>query len=167
MSASASRDSLGRARSKREPVDVAEKKPEDKRLDKLMGVRHQRLDRLERERLDARQAWRDARARLRQAKCSWRDAMQQAQQYWQEARTSFFQMTITSGKFRQSKAAYDRMKENAALQRLAARELVASCRDGGHVFFAAHQVLADARRQQEKLSILRDELRSLAQQAED
>ncbi|PFH10315.1 hypothetical protein BCF11_2733 [Collimonas sp. PA-H2] len=167
MSMGASRDSLGRLRARREPIDVAEKRPEDKRLDKLMGVRRQRLDRLERERLDARQTWRDSRARLHQAKRGWRAALQEAQQYWRQARSSFFQMAITSGKFRQSKAAYDRMKQSASLQRLAACQLATSCKDDGRAFFAAHQVLADARRQQEKLTILRDELRASGKPVEE
>ena len=167
MSMGASRDSLGRLRARREPIDVAEKRLKDKRLDKLMGVRRQRLDRLERERLDARQAWRDSRARLHLAKRGWRSAVLEAQQYWQQVRSGFFQMTITSGKFRQSKEAYDRMKQNASLQRLEACRQARSSREDGRAYFAAHQVLADARRQQEKLTILRDELRASGKPVEE
>ncbi|MFC5474014.1 hypothetical protein [Paraherbaspirillum soli] len=159
MSARQSCDSMGRKRSKREPIDVAEKKKEDKSLDKLIGVRRQRLDRLEFERIEARQQWRQQRTRLRQEKQGWSDAVAQAQDYWQQARAGFFKMATSSGQFRQSKAVYERLKQSAALLRQQARQTVAVCRSAGRTFFDANRHLSEARRQLEKLSILRDEIR--------
>ncbi|AIY39670.1 hypothetical protein LT85_0510 [Collimonas arenae] len=151
---------MGRKRSKRELIDVAERKKEDKSLDKLIAVRRQRLDRMEFERLEARQQWRQQRARLRQEKQGWSDAVAQAQAYWQQARAGFFKMTTSSGQFRQSKAVYERLQQAAALLLQQAWQTVAACRVAGRAFFDANQQLSEARRQLEKLSILRDEIRS-------
>lgn len=159
-------DSMGCKRSKREPVDVVEKKKEDKSLDKLIGVRHQRLDRLEFERIEARQQWRQQRTLLRQEKQGWSDAVAAAQDYWQQARAGFFKMATSSGQFRQSKAVYERLKQATALLRQQARRTVTVCRAAGRAFFDANQQLSEARRQLEKLSILRDEIRA-QQPAED
>lgn len=157
---------FGLPRSKREPVEVAERKPEDKRLDKLLGVRKQRLDRLERERKEAREAWKTARAELREAKLRWREAVQGTKDFWAAARKDFLAMHTTSGQYQQAKAVYERMKQAAADERLHCLESLKKCKDRRNAFFAARQCVLTANRQQEKLSFMRDELRRLNQQEE-
>jgi hypothetical protein len=166
MNGRAGTDSFGRTRSKREPVEVLEPKKQDRSLDKLINVRKQRLNRLERERTEALEAWRNARIALRAAKEAWREALAAANANWQEARARFFKMSTTSGKFRQEKAIYERMKEVAAQLRLQAQESVRPCREAGHHFFEAKERILEANRQQEKLGILRDELLRLSIQEE-
>ncbi|WEF32227.1 hypothetical protein [Pseudoduganella chitinolytica] len=58
---------IGR-RAKREVVDVPEPRRPDQSLARLLHVRKQRLGRLERERNEARQQWRQARTVLRERK---------------------------------------------------------------------------------------------------
>lgn len=157
---------FGSPRSKREPIEVAERKPEDKRLDKLLGVRKQRLDRLERERKEAREAWRAARAALREAKLRWRDAVQGAKDYWAQARKEFLTMTTTSGQYQKAKVVYERMKQAAADERVRCLESVEKCKTQRGNFFAARERAITANRQQEKLTIMRDELRRLNRQEE-
>lgn len=157
---------LGR-RSKREVVDVAEPKVPDKRLDQLLHVRKQRLGRLERERNEARQLWRTRREALHVCKLARRDALAQATEYWRTSRAEFFQMTITSGQFRKAKAVYERMKEDAARRYLLWQEELARCGQAQTHFFTALEQVLLANRQQEKLGILRDELRLLARQNEE
>lgn len=157
---------FGAPKSRREPVEVAEPKPEDKSLDKLLGVRKQRLDRMERERRDARLDWQAARARLRDAKLAWRAAIEASKAFWVQARRDFMSMTTTSGHYQKSKAQYERMKRAAAEERVKCLETLDQCRTRRTVFFAARARVLAANRQQEKLTIIRDELRLLHLQGE-
>lgn len=157
---------FGQPKSKREPIEVAERKPEDKRLDKLLGVRKQRLNRLERERKESREAWREARAELREAKLQWREAVQAAKDYWVKARRDFLTMLTTSGQYQRAKAVYERMKQEAADERIRCLELLEECKGKRNLFFSARERMITANRQQEKLTIMRDELRRLNQQEE-
>jgi hypothetical protein len=155
---------FGKPKSKREPVDVAEPKPQDKTLDKLLGVRKQRLDRLERERKDSRDAWKAARAEFREKKLQWRAAIEDAKKYWVQARKDFLSMTTTSGQYQKSKAVYERMKQAATDQRVMCLESLEKCKSWRSEFFAARERVLTANRQQEKLTIMRDELRRANQQ---
>lgn len=166
MSALGGGTGFGKRRAKREVIEVFEPKVEDKSLDKLLNVRKQRLDRLERERISAREAWRKSREQLRDAKERWRTAVQDAHDYWVQARDEFFRMAMTSGDFRRAKGAYDRMKWEAKELRLACNEIVKRCKSTRTEFFEARQRALDANKQQEKLSILRDELRLLNRKSE-
>ena len=157
---------FGAPRPRREPVEVAERKPEDRRLDKLLSVRKQRLDRFERERKEARAAWRAARAELRAAKLRWRAARDEAKDFWAAARKEFLAMTITSGQYQQAKAVFERLKRGAADQRVQCLDAVARCKAKGQAFFAARAQVLTANRQQEKLGVMRDELRRQQQQDE-
>jgi hypothetical protein len=157
---------FGKRRSRREVIDVLERKVEDKSLDKLLNVRKQRLDRFERERIEARQAWRKTRVELREAKERWRVAEQEAKDHWQQAREEFFRMATTSGEFRRAKGVYDRMKWEAKELKLACGEFVKRSKAARTAFFEARQRALDANRQQEKLGILRDEIRLLNKQSE-
>ncbi len=146
-------------RGKREVVDVREPKVRDKTLDRLIGVRKHRLERLERESRDARHAWRDARGQLRAHKLQWRDAVEAAQAFWREARARFFAMESSSGQFRAAKGGFNRLKLQAAQHLLEWRETLAACGAAGAAFFAARQRLFQAKHQQEKLNLFRDQLR--------
>ncbi|MET3133331.1 hypothetical protein AAKU55_003621 [Oxalobacteraceae bacterium GrIS 1.11] len=149
----------GRPRGKREVVDVPEMKAPDRTLDRLIGVRKHRLERLERESLEARPAWRGARAQLRDKQNDWRLALQLAQDFWQGARKQFFAMEITSGQFRAAKGGFKRLTVQAAQRHLECREILRDCRVAGSAFFAAKQRLFQAKHQQEKLNLFRDQLR--------
>lgn len=157
---------LGR-RAKREVVDVPEPRRPDQSLARLLHVRKQRLGRLERERNEARQHWRAARATLRERKEAWRHAVDAAHRFWQAARASFLQMSTTSGELRKAKAAYERMKEEAARVHLGWREQLNCCDAAQRMFFEALERVLAANRQQEKLGILNDELRQLAARNEE
>ncbi|WP_034300930.1 hypothetical protein [Herbaspirillum sp. RV1423] len=158
---------LGPRRGKREVIEVAERKVQDKRLDQLLHVRKQRLSRLERECNEARSVWRRRRQKLHQVKQIWRDAVERTQSEWRTARQEFTNMTITSGQFRSAKAIYERMKKEAAQLYLDCQNELSRCRDAGRLFFAARLAVLTANKQQEKLSILRDEIRALEQAAEN
>jgi len=166
MSMVAKSGNLGRARARREPIEVIEPKPQDTSLDNLIGVRRQRLNRLERERREAHEAWRGQRAALSKAKHSWRNAVAAAQDFWRQERAGFLRMTITSGQFRKAKAAYERMKNEAAKLHTQAKEQVHGARGAGHAFFEARQRVMEINRQVEKLGMLRDEIRAAARQQE-
>jgi hypothetical protein len=166
MSSLGGRSGFGKRRSKREVIEVVEPKAEDRSLDKLINVRKQRLDRLERERIEARQAWRKSRTDLRDAKMRWRAAVKEANAYWQQAREAFFAMTMNSGDFRRAKGVYDRMKWEAKEMRLACNEYVKRCKAAGDDYFEARLRALEANKQQEKLGILRDEIRLLNRKSE-
>jgi hypothetical protein len=166
MSAGATASWTGRPRSQREVIDIPEPRKQDKSLDKLIVVRKQRIERLERERVEARLAWRETRQALHDIKQRWRDAVDAAQDFWQESRAGFFKMAITSGQFRRAKAMYERMKGEAEQLHLESREAVVPCKAARSEFFAARRRALDAYRQHEKLGILRDELRLLNAQQE-
>jgi len=154
-------------RSKREPVEVAERKPEDRRLDQLLHVRKQRLGRYERERNEARAYWRARRQALRRVKERRAALLREARQQWLEARQHFLDMAITSAQFRKAKAVYERMKKEAAQLYLDWRDELRACRAAGQAFFSACRQLLDASRQQEKLTVLRDDVRALARAGEE
>jgi len=154
-------------RGKREVVDVPEPRNPDQSLARLLHVRKQRLGRLERERNEARQQWRDGRAALRERKEERRQAVSAATGFWQEARDNFLQMATTSGDLRKAKATYERMKKDAARRYLAWREELARCDAAQRAFFDAMARVLAANRQQEKLGILNDELRQLAARNEE
>jgi hypothetical protein len=166
MNAGSRQRGFGMRRSKREVVDVPERKVEDKSLDKLLYVRKQRLERLERARIDARSAWRDTRLDLHEKKEQWRQADRETHEFWQNARTEFFAKTITSGEIRKAKTIYERMKTEAAGMRLHCENAVGVCKEARNEFFAAREQAIQANKQQEKLTILRDEMRLLNQQSE-
>lgn len=152
-------------RSKREVVDVAEAKRPDRSLDQLLHVRKQRLGRLERERSSARESWRTSRQALHDFKLRKREAVRQAAQFWQESRARFLQMAITTGEFHVAKARHARMKEEAASLNLRCQEAVRASRLAGARFFEARAEARRAQKQQEKLGIMRDELKALSRQA--
>ncbi len=151
---------------RREPVDVPEPRKPDRQLDQLIAVRTHRISTFERARLRARQTWRLERAGLRRAAQDWRDAVEQAKECWEEARAEFFAMRSTSGEFRRGKAVYERMKRDAAELQSMAVQAVDPCRDARRAFFTARDQLREAQRQQEKLSILRDQIKLANQQPE-
>ena len=149
------------SRKRREVIDVIEPRAPDRRLDQLLHVRKQRLGRLERERNEARQAWRDRRHGMRALKRRWLEAREQAQSQWMEARAAFSGMTITSGEFRKARAVYERMKKEASQLRVDCQQTLQACRAAGVDFFDARRRVMEADRQQEKLGVLRDELRAI------
>jgi hypothetical protein len=154
-------------RAKREVVDVPEPRRPDQSLARLLHVRKQRLGRFERERNEARQQWREGRVALRERKQARRLAVGAANRFWQSARDSFLQMATTSGDLRKAKATYARMKEDAARLYLAWQEELARCDAARRVFFDALTRVLAANRQQEKLTIMNDELRQLAARNEE
>jgi hypothetical protein len=166
MSAIGAQRGFGNRRGKREVIDVPERKTEDRSLDKLLSVRKQRLERLERERSEARNAWRKSRTDLRAAKERWRVADQEAKDHWRRAREEYFRMATTTGEFNKAKGAYDRMKREAKEMRLVCGEFVKRCKAARTGFFEARRHAIEANKQQEKLGILRDEMRLLNQQSE-
>jgi hypothetical protein len=156
----------GKPRGKREVIDVPEPKPEDKSLDRLLNVRKQRMDRLERERRESREAWKAKRVDLHDAVQRCRAARQATQDYWQQARAEFLNMVTTSGQYQKTKAIYARMKDAAAQCYLECQEEAAHCRAARDAFFEARRCVIHANKQQEKLGILRDEIRRLNQPVE-
>ena len=154
---------MARGAVRREPVDVAEPRVPDRTLERLLGVRKHRLERLERAQRDAREQWRRGRGALRQARLLWRAARQDAADHWQRARQQFFAMETDSRQFRADQGGYERMKRDTGQRLLAWRDGAAAARAAGAVFFAAHRHLRDARRQQEKLDILRQHIKSMEQ----
>ncbi len=159
--------SLGGKQGKREVVDVMEYKAPDKRLDQLLNVRKQRLGRLERERNETRNAWREQRKIFRSRKQHWRDMSLQTKQQWQQARHEFLAMEMTNVQFRKAKAVYERMKKEASQLYVECQEELIRCRQAGEIFFDANRNALEANRQQEKLSILRDEIRTAEQVSEN
>lgn len=146
-------------RSRREVVDLPEPALEDKRLDQLLKVRKQRLSRLERERNETRAVWRAERQALGDIKRAWRSALHEGKELWRQARTDFLAMNSTSGQFRKAKSKYERMQRDAAQLYMGCQDKLLSCRLAGTIFFQARQCVLEANRQQEKLLILRDEIR--------
>src|SRR5207244_8048713 len=102
----------------------------------------------------------------REQKESWRDAVQAYKDFWEQSRQDFFSMNITSGQFRKAKAIYERMKKEAASLHAKCIEAVHHCKEGATAFFEARQRVLQANKQQEKLSILRDELKRATMQSE-
>ncbi|TWC67318.1 hypothetical protein [Herbaspirillum sp. SJZ099] len=153
---------FGARAGKREVIDVAEMKKPDRRLDQLLHVHKQRLSRLERERNEARQAWREIRQQLSGKKQDWRQLQSRAQSEWMSARTAFFSMGLTNADFKRAKSVYERMKLEAGEMRLACLALARTCRQAGTAFFAARDRVQGANKQQEKLTVLRDEMKALA-----
>lgn len=149
---------FGKPKSKREVVDVIEPGRPDRRLDQLVSVRKQRLGRLERERNEAREAWRAQRKVFSRAKQARREHMAETDRLWAEARSGFLKMSTTSGQYRSSKAVYERMRKETAQYYLTAQEELQKCRTLQTAFFDAKIAVAEAQKQQEKLSIMRDEL---------
>lgn len=149
---------FGKPRSKREVVDVIEPTRPDRRLDQLVSVRKQRLGRLERERNEAREAWREQRRNFSEAKRARREHLAETDRLWAEARSGFLKMSTTSGQYRNSKAVYERMKKETAQHYLKAQEELQKCRELQTIFFESMVAVVTANKQQEKLSIMRDEL---------
>lgn len=154
-------------RSRREVIDVPEIRPPDKSLDLLLKLRKQRIERYEQERGLARARWRQHRAELRDLKERRRQAVQDAKDYWQEARQQFFSMVTTTGQYRKAKAIYERMKESASKLYEECQEAVSHCRSSRTDYFEACKALRDAQRQHEKLGMLRDEIRLQKRQSEE
>lgn len=153
--------------SRREVIDVPETRPADKSMDMLLRLRKQRIERFEQERLIARQKWRQQRAELRDLKERRRQALQDAKDFWQQAREQFFSMVTTSGEYRKAKAVYERMKQSAAELYEQCLDTVNSCRSSRTAFFDACKTLNAARLQHEKLGMLRDEIRLRNRQSEE
>jgi hypothetical protein len=152
---------------RREPVEVAEPRAPDRTLERLIGVRKHRLERLERERRDARDHWRQTRAALRLTKLLWRGARQAASDHWDHARQQFFAMETDSRQFRAAQGGFERMKRETGQRLLAWRDNVAGSRAAGSAFFAAHDRLRQARRQQEKLDMLREQMQLAERRYDD
>ena len=151
---------LGNACIRREVRDVPEERFQRDDLAKVISVRKQRLGRLERESAEARTAWRNARSELRGAKQQWRHAVEEAQLFWRKAREAFLSLATTSGQFRKAKAVYERMKMEVTRRHLECREAVVSSKEKQKLFFEARRRVMEARLQQEKLVMMRDEIRS-------
>lgn len=145
---------LDGGRPRREAVEVAEPKRQDKRLPKLINVHKRRLERMERECIAARSLWRAERDTVGEIKQQWRDAKQEAIEFWAESRAEFFRMEITSGKFRTAKAVYERKKLDAEKIHLQACEAALSARDAGRAYFESKQLLRAGHLRAEKLTIL-------------
>jgi hypothetical protein len=145
---------FGGAGPRREAVEVAEPKRQDKRLPKLINVHKRRLERMERECIAARNQWRSQRITIGEIKRQWRDAKQEAIDFWMQSRAEFFRMEITSGKFRTAKAVYERKKLDAEKIHLQAREAAIAARNAGHHYFDCKQLLRAAHLRGEKLTIL-------------
>jgi hypothetical protein len=160
MSGRSLQGTLGRM-SKREVLDVPEIPRPDKEFDMLIKLRKQRVERFEQERSLAREEWRKKRAELRDLKERWRQAVQDAKDFWKLARDNFLGMVMTSGQYRKAKAIYGRMKEQASQLYMECQDAVKHCRTARTKFFDAGRKLNEARRQHEKLSMLRDEIRLL------
>lgn len=154
-------------RSKREVLDVPEARPPDRSLDQLLRLRKQRVERYEQERRQARENWREERALLRRRKQSRRDALAAAREYWQQARSQFIGMVMTSGQYRRAKAVYGRMKDAAAQLYLECQQAITRCRAARAGFFEADRELRAARLRHEKLSLLKEELRSINRRSEE
>ncbi|NHZ91126.1 hypothetical protein F2P45_19195 [Massilia sp. CCM 8733] len=155
------------AGTRREAPEVAEPRVPDRTIERLLGVRKQRLERFERERREAREHWRGRRDALRLAKLAWRDAREGAAEHWRQARARFFAMETDSRQFRAAQGGYERMKRDTAQRLLAWRERAGQSRAAGSAFFAAHHRLAEARRQQEKLDILRQHIKESERRHDD
>lgn len=153
--------------SRREVIDVPETTRADKSMDMLLKLRKQRIERFEQERRAARVEWRRQRTELRDLKERRRQALQDARDFWQRAREQFFSMVTTSGEYRKAKAIYERMKQRAAELYENCQDAVRRCRTSRTAFFDACKALNDARRQHEKLGMLRDEIRLLNRQSEE
>jgi hypothetical protein len=166
MSRAGEQPSLVR-RSRREVIDVPETRPPDKSLDLLLKLRKQRIERYEQERGLTRAQWRRQRAELRDLKERRRQALQDAKDYWQQARDQFLSMVTTSGQYRKAKAIYERMKESASKLYEECQGAVSRCRSSRTAFFEACKALRDAQRQHEKLGMLRDEIRLLNRRSEE
>ncbi|MYM99274.1 hypothetical protein GTP90_36140, partial [Rugamonas sp. FT81W] len=104
--------------------------------------------------------WRQQRAALRLAKLLWRSARQAATAHWQQARQQFFAMETDSRQFRAAQGGYERMKRDTGQRLLAWRDNATASRAAGAEFFAAHRRLQNARKQQEKLDLLREHIRT-------
>lgn len=144
---------------RREPVEVAEPVRPDRRLAELGRLRGLRTGAAEREQQVLRGAWRGQRAALRTAIAAWRAAEERLHKEWQEARAAFFAMRSSSGQFRAAKAVYERARRDSALARAAAQGQAGECRDAGRRFFEACERLRAARKRQEKLAMLDQELK--------
>lgn len=166
MRRSGSQRSLVR-RSQREVIDVPEARPPDKSMDTLLKLRKQRIERFEQERRTTRAEWRRQRAGLRDLKERRRQALQDARDFWQQAREQFFSMVTTSGEYRKAKAIYERMKAEAAKLYEKWQDALGRCRSARTAFFVACKALSDARRQHEKLGLLRDEIRANSRRSEE
>jgi hypothetical protein len=142
------------ARARREPIDIAEPKRQDKSLPKLIGVHKRRLERMEWECRDARKQWRAQRAIVTEVKQNWRDAKQAALDFWAASRAEFFRMEISSGKFRTAKAAYERKKIEAEKIHLQAREEALQARGAGHDYFLRKAEVRAGHLRSEKLDML-------------
>ena len=153
-------------RHRREPVDLPEPARPDPRMGELGRLRALRTAGAEREQLALRKRWRQERAALRQAVEAWRAGERRTRDDWQAARAAFFAMQCSGGQFRAAKAAYERGRQGGALARAAAQEQAAGCRASGRRFFAAGEALRQARKRQEKLRILDQELKRLLAQVE-
>ncbi|MFB9241750.1 hypothetical protein IV454_18925 [Massilia antarctica] len=152
---------------RREPVEVAEARVPDRTIERLLGVRKQRLERLERERLQAREHWRQRRGAQRLAKLAWREARHSAAAHWQRARQQFFAMETDSRQFRAAQGGYERMKRATGQRLLAWRESAGASRAAGAAFFVAHRHLREVRRQLEKLDILRAHIKAMERRHDD
>ncbi|GAA4016728.1 hypothetical protein [Actimicrobium antarcticum] len=139
---------------RREPVDVAEPKRQDKSLLKLIGVHKRRLEWMEWQCRQALVDWRERRHVVTQIKQEWRDAKQHATDFWAGARAEFFRMEISSGKFRTAKGAYERKKLDAEKVHVRAREAANEARQAGRTYFVAKQELRAGHLRSEKLDIL-------------
>ena len=159
---------FGAKPARREVIDVPEPRRPDRRLDQLLHVRKQRLSRLERECNEARAQWRELRADLTRQKQAARQAKIRAHEEWLAARSAFFSMALTNGEFSRAKTVYEKMKIEADVLHIECRAYAARCRALGVEFFLARQHVTDATKQQEKLGVLRDEMKAalLAQNAE-
>ena len=141
-------------RTRREAVEVAEPKRQDTSLPRLISVHKRRVDVMERECIAARSAWRAERATVGHIKQQWRDAKQDAIDFWATSRAEFFRMEITSGKFRTAKAAYERKKLDAEKIHLEAHEAALRARDAGGYYFDCKRRLQAGHLRSEKLTIL-------------
>lgn len=151
---------------RREPVDVPDPARPDPRMAELGRLRTLRTASAERAQLAQRGVWRAARESLRAQVAAWRAGEEKTLQDWLDARAAFFAMRCSGGQFRAAKAAYERGRREGTLARAAAREQAGVCRSDGRRYFAAGEEVRRARKRQEKLRILDQELRRQLAQVE-
>jgi GH24 family phage-related lysozyme (muramidase) len=103
---------------------------------------------------------------MRAHKLAWRALRAAAQQQWQQSRRDFFAMAITSAAFRAAKGAYARMTLEAETEKLNWRGALHKAQAARTAHASARAVLRVARREQEKLACLADELKSALRMSE-
>jgi hypothetical protein len=144
----------GIRRAKREPVAVVEQPKPDRTWADMKSIRGHRLNRAESELAEARRAVQTAREQMRQRRQAARQAMQQARSYWQDSMALFRSMVISSGEIVSRRKRYQRLIEDAQVQRAQAVRAVHGCRQARQQAKAAQGRVLMRRKDSEKLELL-------------